>query len=142
MLVAGPSLLLRGKTIVEPRAEGFRSCVHYSRKIRSAVGLTSDNKLVFVTTRRRIYLGKLAKIMKSLKCVDAASLDGGSSTGLYCKGKLIANPGRGMTNCLLVYDSVDSFELHRACLFPSNLYTKVQSSEHTECPHQQNTPQL
>ena len=34
--------------------------------------------------------------MKSLKCVDAATLDGGSLTGLYYKGKLIANPGRGI----------------------------------------------
>ena len=118
VLTAGPALVLRGETIVLPGAQGFRSGVHYSRRKRSAIGLTSANKLVFVTTGNKVHLRTLAHVMKTLGCVDAAVLDGGSSTGLYWKGKLIANPTRGMTNCLLAYDNVSEYELHRAAFRP------------------------
>ena len=128
VMAAGPTLILRGKTIVMPRAEGFKSNVHFSKRGRSAVGLTYSNKLVFVTTRQRIYLRQLAYAMKRLKCVDAAALDGGSSSGLYWKGKLIMNPGRGMTSCLLVYDNPSSFEQSRNCLYPISGYSSLPPS--------------
>lgn len=118
VLAAGPTLILGGKTLVMPKIEGFRSGVHYTQRARAAVGLTYHNKLVFVTTRQRIYYRQLAKVMKRLQCMDAAVLDGGSSIGLYCKGKLINNPTRGMTNCLLVYDNRDSYEQHKDSFYP------------------------
>lgn len=118
VLAAGPSLILNGKLAVMPRDQGFHSGVHFSRRIRTAIGLTSHNKLLLVTTKRPAYLSELAKSMRKLGCVDAAGLDGGSSTGLYCKGKLISNPSRGMTNCLLVYDDICSYEQHRNCFYP------------------------
>lgn len=120
VLAAGPTLVLGGKTIVMPKTEGFRSGVHFNKRARAAVGLTWNNKLVFVTTKKNIYYRQLAKVMKYLKCRDAAVLDGGSSIGLYCKGKLIANPGRGMTNCLLVYDDLNAYERYRGALCPGN----------------------
>ena len=128
VMAAGPTLIMRGKTIVMPRAEGFRSNVHFSKRARSAVGLTYNNKLVFITTRQKIYLRQLAYAMKRLKCVDAASLDGGSSSGLYWKGKLIMNPGRGMTNCLLVYDNPSRFEECRGFFYPNNSFTGLPLS--------------
>lgn len=118
VMVAGPTLLLRGQTCVFPRAQGFDSGVHYSRQIRSAVGLTSTNKLLLVTTTRRVYMSQLAKAMKEMKCVDAAGLDGGSSTGLYWQGKLLRNPGRGMTNSLLVYNDLGSYNKNTAAFYP------------------------
>jgi len=128
VLAAGPTLIMRGKTIVTPRLEGFRSSVHFTKRVRSAVGLTYENKLLFVTTRQHIYLRTLAKVMKRLRCNDAAVLDGGSSTGLYWKGKMIINPSRGMTNCLLVYDDVSDYEQHRSCLYPNRRYTSLSPS--------------
>lgn len=128
VLAAGPALVLRGRTIVHPRNEGFGSGVHYSRRIRSAVGLTYHNKLVMVSTRRPVYLSELARVMKRLKCVDAAALDGGSSTGLYCKGKIIANPSRSMTNCLLVYDRVSDYEQRKSALYPTTRFTSAPPS--------------
>lgn len=125
VLVAGPALIMRGRTVVQPRDEGFKSRVHYSKRQRAAVGLTSGNKLLFVTTRSGVYLSRLAKVMRGLKCVDAAVLDGGSSTGLYWKGKLLVNPRRGMTNCLLVYDDISSYERHRNCFYPVSRYTSA-----------------
>lgn len=127
VLAGGPTLISNGRTIVMPKSEGFRSGVHFAKRSRAAVGLTYNNKLVFVTTRQRIYLRQLAKVMKYLKCADAMVLDGGSSIGLYCKGKLISNPGRPMTNCLLVYDDPDQYEQHRDGLYPASRYTKGPS---------------
>lgn len=120
VLAAGPTLVLGGKTLVNPASQGFKSGVHYTPRARSAVGLTYYNKLVLVTTGKNIYYSDLARVMKNLNCVDAAVLDGGSSIGLYCQGKLIANPGRAMTNCLLVYDNRDSYEKHRNAFYPAH----------------------
>ena len=128
VIAAGPALILRGRTVVAPRAQGFTSRVHFARERRAAVGLTSANKLVFVTTGRKIYLRTLARVMRSLHCTDAAVLDGGSSIGLYWKGKLIANPGRGMTNCLLVYDNPYDYEQHRECFYPAIRYSSAPPS--------------
>lgn len=118
VLVAGPTLVTQGRAIVVPWDEGFRSGVHFSRRIRAAVGLTYANKLVLVTTLRPVHLGRLAKCMRSLGCFEAAVLDGGGSAGLYCKGKLIRNPTRGMTNCLLVYDDPYAYDQRRNCFYP------------------------
>ncbi len=131
VLAAGPSLLLGGKLAVYPWDQGFRSGVHYKPRIRAAIGLTSKNKLVLITTLRGVYLSQLAKVMKKLGCVEAAVLDGGSSTGLYWQGRLISNPGRAMTNCLLVYDDPVSFERHKALgsFYPVQRYTKKPGSQ-------------
>ncbi len=118
VLAGGPSLVRDGKVAVSPKSEGFHSRVHFTRRIRVAIGITYANKLLMATTTRPVYLSELARAMKALNCVDAAGLDGGSSTGLYCKGKLIRNPSRGMTNCLLVYDDPYAFERNRSAFCP------------------------
>lgn len=124
VLSAGPSLLIGGKLAIYPRDQGFRSGVHFLPRIRTGVGITGANKLVLVTTTRKVYLSQLAKAMQALGCVDAAGLDGGSSTGLYFNGKLISNPTRAITNCLLIYDNPESFEQHKKTFFPAQLYSQ------------------
>ena len=128
VLTAGPSLLIDGRLAVYPKDQGFRSGVHFTPRTRAAVGITKDNKLILVTTSRGVYLGELARAMRAIGCVDAAGLDGGSSTGLYCNGKLISNPSRGMTNCLLVYDDPMSYEKHRDAFYPLQRYSKADSN--------------
>jgi len=135
VLTAGPSLILDGKLAVYPRDQGFRSGVHFRPRVRAAVGVTRSNKLVMVTTTRGVYLSQLARAMKALGCVNAADLDGGGSTGLYCQGKLICNPGRAMTNCLLVYDDLQQFEQHRDGLYPANRYAR-NAGDQTHNPPQ------
>ncbi|MEN6302115.1 MAG: phosphodiester glycosidase family protein, partial [Armatimonadia bacterium] len=71
---------------------------------RSALGLTWDDKLVLVTVHTKISLNKLSHIMLRLGCTEAAALDGGSSTALYCNGEFISKPSRRLSNVLLVYD--------------------------------------
>lgn len=119
VLAGGPTLIQNGKIVVVPRQEGFRSGVHFSRRKRAAVALTKANKLLLVTTTRPEYLSRLARAMVAMGCIEAAVMDGGSSVGLYCKGKLVVNPGRGMTNCLLIYDDRSQYENRRALLLPA-----------------------
>ena len=127
VLVAGPTLLINGKLAVYPKDQGFRSGVHFTPRIRAAIGVTKHNKLVLVTTLRNVYLSQLARVMRSIGCVEAAGLDGGSSTGLYWNGRLISNPSRGMTNCLLIYDDPNSYDQHRASLCPPDIFSTTGS---------------
>lgn len=127
VLVAGPTLISGGRVTVVPKAEGFRSGVHFSKRTRAAVGLTSANKLLMAATTGPVYLSQFAQALKALKCVEAAGLDGGSSTGLYWNGKLIRNPSRGMTNCLLVYDDPYAYEKRRSALCPTSRPVSAQS---------------
>jgi hypothetical protein len=134
VMVAGPSLILGGKTVVNPKSEGFRSSVHFSRKTRAAIGRTWSNKLIFVTTKRGLLLSELAVVMKRLGCADAAVLDGGSSIGLYCQGAFIAKPGRSMTNCLLVYSRRSSYETHKNELLPTPAFTRITAGYQIQRP--------
>jgi len=103
-ITAGPTLLLRGKLSLSPRNEGFFDPALYRRAKRSALGKTAGNKFLLVTVDNPIYLKKLASIMRKLKCVDAVSLDGGGSSGLYYRGKTLTRPIRPITNVVVVYE--------------------------------------
>ncbi|MCL5773299.1 MAG: phosphodiester glycosidase family protein [Firmicutes bacterium] len=105
VISAGPRLLKAGRVSLYPRAEGFRDPRVYSYAQRSAVGVTGGNKLLLVYVPKPVSLRQLANIMKTLDCVEAMALDGGSSTGLFYRGKFIKKPGRKLTNLLLVYQN-------------------------------------
>ncbi|MDO8587840.1 MAG: phosphodiester glycosidase family protein [Armatimonadota bacterium] len=125
VLCAGPRLLADGKPVVYPKGEGFRDRSIYSKGIRAAVGVTRWNKLLLVTTRQPVYLSRLAKVMRALGARDAATLDGGSSTALYYRGRFFARPDRKLTNLLVVYDSLSGYEQARQHLAPGRSRRKV-----------------
>lgn len=130
VLAAGPRLLSNGAKAVYPRGEGFRDPRFYSPRKRTAVGLTANNKLLFVTTTRPVYLSRLAKMMRALGARDAATLDGGSSTALYYRGRYLARPNRKLTNLLIAYDNLAAYEIARQHLAPAK--TRVSSREAKE----------
>lgn len=103
-ITTGPTLVRKGSFWLQPRGEGFKDPRVLGKARRSALGLTADKKLVLVTVHTPISLNKLGHIMLRLGCSDAAALDGGSSTGLYCNGEFISKPNRRLSNVLLVYD--------------------------------------
>lgn len=110
VLSAGPMILCNGKAAVYPRAQGFKDRAHFSPRVRTAVGVTKHNKLLLVSSTKPIYLSRLASIMKALGAMDAATLDGGGSTALYFRGRVIAHPSRRLTNLLAVYDTTVKYE--------------------------------
>lgn len=110
VLCAGPRLIWNGKIYVNPRAEGFRDRrMMYAKTARLGVGITENNKLMFVVVKTPCQLGVLAKIMRKLGCTNAVNVDQGTSTAFYYRGKTLARPGRSLTNMLAIYDRKERF---------------------------------
>jgi hypothetical protein len=109
----GPRLVWGGRVQMTARSEGFRSLPISQRRTRTAVGLTRDNRLQFVAVRQGITLWELAKVMKAIGAYHSVALDGGTSTAMYFAGNYIANPGRGLTNVLMLYHRKEQYEAMR-----------------------------
>lgn len=118
VIVGGPVLVSGGMVAVNPWDEGFRDSRLFRKGIRTAVGVTWSNKLLFVTTAKPVYLSHLAKVMRSLGARNAATLDGGGSTALYYRGRYISRPNRRLTTLLLAYDNHSDYEQARSGLLP------------------------
>lgn len=110
VVACGPRLLENSKIVLDPRAERFRDRDMLAPNSRIAVGITRGNKIVFAMTHKPIYLGRLAKVMRSLGAVEAMNLDAGTSTGFYYNGATLAKPGRRLTNMIVVYGRKDRYE--------------------------------
>ena len=100
---AGPTLVFGGEVVLDPSSEGFSDPGLFRQARRSAVGITSGNKLMLVTVNSHVSLLRLAWMMQDLGCVSALNLDGGSSTGLYYKGRMLSQPKRMLTNLIAVH---------------------------------------
>lgn len=109
----GPRLVDSGVVTMTAKSEGFWSLPVTSRRTRTAVGLTRDNRLQFVAVRQGITLWELAKVMRAIGAYHAVALDGGTSTAMYFAGNYVANPGRGLTNVLMIYHRRSHYEAMR-----------------------------
>lgn len=116
----GPRLLRRGRVVLDPHAERFKDKHMLAPNSRIGVGVTRGNKLVFVMTRKPIYLGRLAKAMRALGVSEAMNLDAGTSTGFYYNGATLARPGRSLTNMIVVYGRKDRYERALDQLVPAS----------------------
>jgi hypothetical protein len=110
---AGPLLVQSGQIAVGPREEGFVSLSPAAQRSRTAVGITPGRKLLLLAVKTPVSLWRLAKLMRELGAYHAVAMDGGSSTGLYFRGRMIAQPGRALTNALVVYGYRDRYERAR-----------------------------
>jgi hypothetical protein len=119
VLRAGPRLLTSGRRTLWPAGEGFRDPGIFARRKRTAVAITRSGKLLLVAVEKRVLLRTLATAMQRLGAVDAMCLDGGSSSGLYYRGKTRVLPRRSLTNLLVIYDSAARYQQQAASLIPS-----------------------
>ncbi|MGC8666589.1 MAG: phosphodiester glycosidase family protein [Chthonomonadales bacterium] len=119
VLRSGPRLIHDGLVYVDPRPEGFHDQRMLTHNSRLAVGVTRSNVLVFVATRKPVYLSRLARAMRALGAINAINLDAGSSLGLYYKGKMLIRPRRWLTNVILVYANRWNYEERRTLLAAS-----------------------
>jgi hypothetical protein len=106
----GPLLVQDGNISVGPREEGFISLSAAARRSRTAVGITPGRKLLLMAVKAPVSLWQLAKLMRSQGAYHAVAMDGGTSTGLYFGGQMIARPGRTLTNALVVYGYQQRYE--------------------------------
>lgn len=101
-LQAGPRLVVNGKVAVDVKAEGFKDPkILTGGGARSALGLTRDHKLILLTSGGAT-IPQMAEIMKQAGAYQAMNLDGGASSGLYYNGKYLTQPGRKISNALVV----------------------------------------
>lgn len=93
VIATGPRILLGGR--VQTRYNvAFRDPALFGRAARSAVGLSSNRDLVFVSTHSRLTTTEMGKVMARLGVRDALLLDGGSSTGVAWNGAAIIDSTR------------------------------------------------
>jgi exopolysaccharide biosynthesis protein len=95
---AGPRLVCHGKVAVD--LTGFHIAPSATR---TAIGLTADHKLIMIAVNSSISFTRLASAMLASGCVDALTLDGGSSTGLYVNDKVLVHPARIMVSILAAF---------------------------------------
>lgn len=96
IISGGPYLVKNGEVFVDMTAQKLSSIG--GRNPRSAIGYTEDNRLILVAVDGRegssigMTLMELANFMKSAGCAGAMNLDGGGSTVMYVKGKVVNKP--------------------------------------------------
>lgn len=108
-----PWVLKDGKEYVDLAYEKIGSSFSTTHHPRSALGITSDGKLMLVTVdgrqsiSRGISLPDLSALMKRLGAVHAINLDGGGSTTMSYRGGVINSPSggvqRAVADALLVF---------------------------------------
>jgi hypothetical protein len=114
----GPRLLDARQLVVAPEEEGFTSLRRHVARSRTAVGITAHSRLLLLTVKRPVSLYRLGLLMQALGAYHAAALDGGTSTAMSFGGRVIASPGRPLTNLLLVYARRDRYERAKQHLVP------------------------
>lgn len=99
---AGPTLVKDGEIYVTADAEQFPNDIRIGRAPRSAVGITKYGDYIFAVVDGRqahskgCTLTEWAQILKNnFGAVEAINLDGGGSTELFFKGKLVNKPSDG-----------------------------------------------
>jgi hypothetical protein len=110
-----PRLVRDGNISIESEREGGSPSFTNTRHPRSAIGFNADtSRFFFVTVDGRqpgysdgMTLRELAAFMRELGCTQALNLDGGGSTTMIVRGKVVNRPSdatgeRAVANALLL----------------------------------------
>lgn len=110
IISGGPYLVKNGEKFIDTKEQKLLAIG--GRNPRTAIGYTEDNKLILVAVDGRenssigLTLNELSSLMKELGCVNAMNLDGGGSTVMYVKGRIVNKPqtqgGIALSNALTV----------------------------------------
>lgn len=106
----GPYLVKNGNVYVDAAEQKMLGIV--GKNPRTAVGYTRDNRLIIITIDGRqrassgVTLYELAKLMKEFGCYNAMNLDGGTSTQMVVKNRVVNYPlnkgGSYISNALIL----------------------------------------
>ena len=115
ILGAGPQLIKSGTISITYQQEQMAQTFATDRHPRTAIGKTADGKLLMVTVDGRqpkisvgMSLYSLADLLLELNAVDAINLDGGGSTTMVVKQKVVNKPSeqtgeRPVSDAILVF---------------------------------------
>lgn len=97
-------LIEGGKVSPDPKGQRFRDKSIWGKASRTAVGTTADGRLVLAATKSGVTLSQLGNAMAANGVTDAVSLDGGGSTALFYRGKMVIPTGRPLCNIFVLYE--------------------------------------
>ncbi|NQT28950.1 MAG: phosphodiester glycosidase family protein [Candidatus Saganbacteria bacterium] len=119
LVSGGPRLLKGGRIYVSKHEEKFKKDIARGRAARTAIGITKQGDILLVTidgpkkakkgglASSGATLEELSNIFLSLGAISAMNLDGGSSSTMVIKDKVVNAPNRGyqrrVSNAILVY---------------------------------------
>ncbi|MFN0107759.1 MAG: phosphodiester glycosidase family protein [Blastocatellia bacterium] len=114
ILGGGPQLIGSGKKVLAAESSRYSDSLYRQRHPRTAIGWRADGKLILLTVDGRqkssvgMTLDELAGLMLELGCVEAMNLDGGGSTAMVVKNKIVNSPSdatgeRAVSDALLVF---------------------------------------
>jgi exopolysaccharide biosynthesis protein len=99
IMAGGPKLITDGNVDITGQKEQFNTDITQGRAPRTAVGITYDQQLLFVTVDGRqpeisigMTLEELADYLKTLDVKEAMNLDGGDSSQMVIRGYTFNNP--------------------------------------------------
>ncbi len=98
---AGPRLIKNNSVFLTSKIEEFPPDIAVGRAPRTAVGVTKDGNILLVVVDGRqqqsigVTLLELALLMQEFGAVDAMNLDGGGSSEMVVKGKIMNKPSDG-----------------------------------------------
>jgi len=114
-LIGGGPRLLRAGRMVPSESEAFPKGFYASRHPRTAIGVRADGRLVLAVVDGRqpglslgMSIDELAGLMTERGCLEALNLDGGGSTTMVVKGKVVNSPSdpageRPVSDALLIF---------------------------------------
>lgn len=100
-LGAGPLLVKDGKIVQDFNKEGYTDSKFTSGAQRSFIGVTKDQVLLMGTVSK-VNLAQLAEILVKLGVENGMNLDGGASSALYFKGRMVTEPSRKTSNAIVI----------------------------------------
>ncbi|MDH4197904.1 MAG: phosphodiester glycosidase family protein [Candidatus Aminicenantes bacterium] len=115
ILGGGPVLLRGGAPVAAADTGEYAAGFRLERHPRTAVGARADGRLILVTVDGRqpalsvgMTIDELTALMKELGCREAINLDGGGSTTMVIRGKVVNHPSdaageRPVGDALLVF---------------------------------------
>ncbi len=116
IIAAGPYLVKNSEIFVDIKKQKFEAIA--GKNPRSAIGYTKDGNLVIVTIDGRekasvgMTLNELAILMKKIGCIDAMNFDGGSSSALYVKNRIVNDAtnkeGALVSNSLIIKEETNA----------------------------------
>ncbi|MBD0383636.1 stalk domain-containing protein [Paenibacillus sedimenti] len=99
---AGPGLLTNGQIDIDFARDGITETkITTAANIRSFIGVDASNRLI-MGTLSTAKISDMAGVLLQLGLTDAMNLDGGASSALFANGSILRNPGRALSNALVV----------------------------------------
>jgi hypothetical protein len=124
-----PRIVRDGKVSVETKREGGENFANV-RHPRTAIGFSADSSKIFLVTvdgrqseSDGMTLYELADLMISLGCAQALNLDGGGSTTMVVRGKVVNKPSdaageRPVANALMLISKAPTGAASRLSIEP------------------------